>query len=224
MTTTTALRLDQKGFGIHTMNTGDGDVELLSRAILSEAQAEADELKAEARSKADAARQRAQAEADRERSEILGKAQIEAERLRSPAIATAQLKARSTELQHREQLLDKAFEAARRKIDSIADRQDYEEVVLGLVREGIAQLKSSDVQVCADAHAAKMLTATVLTSLESEQHVHLSLGPSLEDEVGVVLQTQAGHLRYDNTLQTRLARLQSTLRAAVYAILMGEAK
>jgi len=31
-----------------------------------------------------------------------------------------------------------------------------------------------------------------------------------------------GKLNYDNTLETRLNRLQGTLRASVYKILMGE--
>jgi vacuolar-type H+-ATPase subunit E/Vma4 len=31
-----------------------------------------------------------------------------------------------------------------------------------------------------------------------------------------------GKLNYDNTLETRLSRLQSTLRASVYKVLMGE--
>src|SRR5512143_679430 len=140
--TSIALNTDEKGFGIHTMNTGDGDVELLSRAILSEAQTEAEELKARAQSKADAARQSAREEADRERAEIMDRANREAERLRSQAVATAQLKARSTELKQREKLLDQVFEEARRKIEAAPQSKDYEQFALQLIREGIGQLKA----------------------------------------------------------------------------------
>ena len=31
-----------------------------------------------------------------------------------------------------------------------------------------------------------------------------------------------GKIHYDNTLETRLARLQATLRSSVYKVLMGE--
>ncbi len=222
--TATALKTDQKGFGIQVMNAGDGDVELLSRAILNEAQAEAAELRAEAQSKADAVRQRAQAEAERVRKEIVDRAQSEADRLRSQAISTAQLKARSTELEHREQLLEKVFETARSRIEAVPQRKDYAGIALELVREGVGQLKTSEVKVRADRLTLKLLTAPVLEQLGSDLHVHLSLGEPLDRGVGVLLQAQDGHLQYDNTLETRLARLQSTLRAAVYGILMGETK
>lgn len=222
--TATALKTDQKGFGIHTMNAGDGDVELLSRAILNEAQAEVAELKADAQSKAEAVRQKARGEAEQVRKEILDRAQREADRLRSQAISTAQLKARSTELEHRERLLEKVFETARSKIEALSQRKDYGEVAVELVREGVAQLKAPEIKIRADGSTSKLLNSQVLEQLGREMHVHLSLGEPLDRGVGVVLQAQDGHLQYDNTFETRLARLQSTLRAAVYSKLMGEAK
>jgi len=44
----------------------------------------------------------------------------------------------------------------------------------------------------------------------------------LEEGRGVVIDAADGRLHYDNTLETRLQRLQSTLRASVYKMLMGE--
>ncbi len=206
------------------MNTGDGDVELLSRAILNEAQSEAADVRTTAQSKADAVKQRAVAEAQRERSDIVEKAQREAARLRSQAISTAQLKARSGELEHREKLLVQVFEAAERAIESVPQRKDYGSIASSLVREGVQQLNAPEIEVRADAATAKHLTPSVVQSLSTELHVQLSIGQALERGVGVVLQTPDGHLQFDNTLQTRLARLRSTLRAAVYGILTGESK
>ena len=40
--------------------------------------------------------------------------------------------------------------------------------------------------------------------------------------VGIVIDADHGRLHYDNTLETRLNRLQSALRSAVYHVLMGE--
>jgi vacuolar-type H+-ATPase subunit E/Vma4 len=84
------------------MKTEAQDVEMLARAILTEARDEADQIKAEAKEKVDAIRRRAQAQAEEERKAILERAQQDAERLRSQAVATAQLKARSLQLAHRE--------------------------------------------------------------------------------------------------------------------------
>ncbi len=206
------------------MNTGDGDVELLSRAILSEAQAEGRELQTAAEARADDIRRRAHGEADRERQALLEQAAREAERLRSQATATAQLKARSKELEHREQLLDGVFERARELLKHALERKDYEQVVVQLIREGIRNLNSPEVQVLADGATSRLLGEPLLQQVGREAQVGLGLGPTLDQGTGVILQTPQGHLRFDNTLETRLARLQSTLRAAVYSILMGEAK
>src|SRR5512142_1949572 len=112
------------------MNSGDGDIELLSRAILNEAHSEAQDVQADAQSKASDVRQRAQAEAQQQRKQILEQAQREAARLRSQAIATAQLKARSGELAHREKLLLQVFEAAERAVESLTQRKDYGSVAM----------------------------------------------------------------------------------------------
>ncbi len=206
------------------MNTGDGDVDLLSRAILSEAQAESQEVQADARAKADAIRQSAQAEAERVRKSILAKAQMEAARIRSQAVASAQLKARSQELEHREKLLERVFESVQKELTSVAQRAGYEGVALELVREGVLRLNSPQVEIRVDPATQKFLTAAAIEGLSRELRVGLSMGETLAHGVGVLVQTPDGRLQFDNTLDTRLGRLKSTLRASVYGILMGESK
>jgi len=93
------------------MKTEVEDIEMLERAILTEARDEAEQIKAEAQAKAEAIRNRAQEQAEQERKTILERAREDMERLRGQAIATAQLKARSLELTKREELLDRVFKA-----------------------------------------------------------------------------------------------------------------
>ena len=50
----------------------------------------------------------------------------------------------------------------------------------------------------------------------------MKLAHPLEKGTGVVVETHDGHLQYDNTLETRLNRLQNLLRSPVYHLLMGE--
>src|SRR5512140_3034918 len=132
------------------MATVEENIENLSRAILSEARGETEHVKADAQSKADEIRKRAQEQADAERKAILDKASQEAERLRSQAIATAQLKARSSELAHREKLLERAFKVVRQKLPEVQKRADYQQIVAALIREGLEQLSAPKVQVRAD--------------------------------------------------------------------------
>ena len=59
------------------MNTEAQDIEMLSRAILTEVRDEAEQIKAEAKEKAEAIRKRAQEQAERERKAILDRAREE---------------------------------------------------------------------------------------------------------------------------------------------------
>ncbi len=204
------------------MATVDEDIENLSRAILSEARGETEHVKADAQAKADEIRKRAQEQADAERKAILDQASQEAERLRSQALATAQLKARSSELAHREKLLDRTFKVVKQKLPDVQKRPDYDQIVAGLLREGLEQLDAPKVQIRADKVTQKALTSQMLDQLSKECNAQLTVGEPLEQGTGVILNAEGGHLTFDNTFETRLSRLQSRLRPATYQILMGE--
>ena len=47
------------------------------------------------------------------------------------------------------------------------------------------------------------------------------MGEALEAGTGVLVQPPDGHLQFDNTLENRLGRMQSALRAEVYRVLTG---
>ena len=93
--------------------------------------------------KADAIRKRAQEQAEKERKEILDQARQEAERLRSQVVANAQLKARTLQLEHREKLLDRVFDAAKQKLPAVQKRSDYNKLVAQLLREALVQLNAN---------------------------------------------------------------------------------
>lgn len=204
------------------MKPEEENIELLSRAILFEAQADAEQIHADAREKADAIRQQAQQRAEAERKEILDRAMQEADRIRSQVIATAQMKARTLQLEHREKLLDKVFNAAKEKLSGLQKRPDYDKIVLELVREAVAQLKVEQAEVRADAVTQKVLSDQALKDVSKELKSNLSIGKSLDEGTGIVVDADNGRLHYDNTLETRLGRLQGALRSAVYHVLMGE--
>ena len=206
------------------MATVDENIENLSQAILSEARGETEHVKADAQSKAEEIRRRAQEQADAERKAILDQASAEASRLRSQALATAQLKARSSELAHREKLLDRAFKAVRQQLPEVQKRPDYARILAGLIREGLDQLKSDRVEIRADKASEKVLTSQLLDEISKATHVQLSVGKTLEQGTGVVLDAAGGHLHFDNTFETRLNRMQSRLRPAAFQVLMGESQ
>ena len=204
------------------MKTEVEDIEMLERAILAEAQDEADQIIAQAKEKADAIRRRAQEQAEAERKAILERAREDAERLRSQAIATAQLKARSLQLAHREQLLDRVFKAVKEKLPEIQKRPDYDQIAAMLLREALTQLTVNKAEIRADETTQKFLKKGALDEISKELNGEFTIAGTLEEGIGVVVDAADGKLHYDNTLETRLSRLQGTLRSSVYQILIGE--
>jgi vacuolar-type H+-ATPase subunit E/Vma4 len=205
------------------MKSVEENIETLSKAIMSEAEAEAKQIRAEAEAKAAAIRQRAQQQAEAERAEILQRATAEADRLRSQVIATTQLKARTQQLEHREKLLEQVFTVARQQLPTIKQWRDYDAISLRLLREAIIQLKADQATVQVDAATQERLSAEVVAKLASELNVSLEMGTTLlKQGTGVIVETSNGRMQYDNTLETRLNRLQNILRSPVYHLLMGE--
>jgi vacuolar-type H+-ATPase subunit E/Vma4 len=197
------------------------DIEMLARAILTEAREEAEQMQADAKEKAEAVSKRAQEQAESERKAILDRANQDAERLRSQAMATAQLKSRSTQLDVREKLLDNVFAEVKKQLDSVKQRPDYDAVAAMLLREALTQLRVNKAEIKADEATQKSLKG-VLDGISRELNGEFIVSGKLEEGTGVVVDAAGGKLHYDNTLETRLARLQSTLRSSVHKVLMGE--
>ena len=201
------------------MNTEEQDIELLARAIMTEAREDAERLHAEAKEKAEAIRTRAQEQAESERKTILERAREDAERLRSQSSATTQLKARSTQLEQREAVLNEVFETVRKQLDAAKGQANFAALADMLAREALTELKATEAEVRADAATRKALK---LDDLSRELGGTFSFGEPLEEGTGIVVSAAGGRLHYDNTLETRLNRLRASLRSSVYKVLMGD--
>lgn len=201
----------------------DENIKVLSRAVLSDIQGDAEQVLAEAKTKAEGIRQRAQEQAEAERARILEQASVEAERVRGQVVATNQLKARTMLLEQREKLLEEVFETADQRLSSVLRGSDYGQTAQRLFREALLQLGSGTAMVRADEETLKTLSTSEIESISKEMQMQVKLGEPLEKGFGVIAETEDGHRQYDNTLETRLKRMQDTLRASVYRILMGEA-
>jgi len=203
------------------MKPEEENIERLAQAILQEARDEAAQVKADAQAKADEIRNRAQAQAESERKAVLDRANEDVDRLRGQAAASAQLKARTLQLEHREQLLEKVFDAAQKKLSSVKQRSDYDTVAVKLLREALTQLAVDSAEIHVDDATKKALEAH-LDDISKELKVQLNMGSALKEGTGVVLDAANGKIHYDNTLETRLNRLQSELRSSVFQVLNGE--
>jgi V/A-type H+-transporting ATPase subunit E len=204
------------------MTSAEENIQALSRAVLSEARSEAQQILAEARDKAEAIRQRAQEQAQVEREEILEHARREAKQVRSQCLAAARLQARKIRLERREQLLDEVFDAVRQRMPTIQQRTDYDQMVRKWVREAVLRLGSSAARIRCDERTHGILSSGALSELSEDLNAQLQLGDQLERGLGIVAETMDGHLKYDNTLEARLERRRDELRGPVYRLLMGD--
>jgi vacuolar-type H+-ATPase subunit E/Vma4 len=204
------------------MKSLEENIENLSRAVNSEAKTEADRVLAEAKSKSDTILQHAKKQAAAERDEILDQAQQEVNRLHDQAISTTRMKARTMELDFREKMLEKVFVESLQQLPSIQQWTDYSQIAQQLIQEAVELLKSDTLQVRVDKKTRGFITDPILAGLAKKLNVKLSFGKPLEQGTGVIVETADGHLIYDNTLETRLNRVQNSLRSPVHHILMGE--
>lgn len=198
------------------------DIRALEQAIMQDAREEVEQILDEARSRAESIRAQAETQANAEREAILQRARQEAEVSREQAIAAAQMEAQTLRLKRREDLLGRPFTEARRQLASVAGWPDYGQIARHLLCDAVKHLGTDNALVRTDAQTGQVLTNEVLADVSSELGVSLRMGEPLTWGTGVVLETPDGHRRYDNTLETRLARMQDSLRSPVYRILTGE--
>jgi vacuolar-type H+-ATPase subunit E/Vma4 len=201
-----------------------GDIRSLETVITTEARQDAAKITAETESHIESIKRQALEQADTQREAILKQAREKAETLQSQAVTSAQLEAQALKLERREALLSRVMSEARRGLAGVAEWPDYVDVVRRLIREGAESLGGESLVIRADETTRRLIDGSVLTGLQEDLAVQLELGDPLERGTGVVLVTADGHRRYDNTLETRLGRMEAALRSPVYHILMGEAQ
>ncbi len=206
------------------MVTATDNIESLSQTVQADAKAAADKVLADARAKAEAARQKYREQADAERAKILERAKQDSERLQRETVATAQLKARTQQLADREKQLDNVFQRANQQLKEVLDWDEYPQVARQMLREALVHLGAPSAQVRVDSATRRALTDAVAAEVSKELKVEVKFGEELDEEIGVIAETADGRMRYDNTLQTRLSRMQNALRTPVYHLLMGESK
>jgi vacuolar-type H+-ATPase subunit E/Vma4 len=204
------------------MSARYGDIRSLETVITAEARQDAAKATAEAQSRIESIERQALERAEVQRKAILQQAREKAETLQGQAVTSAQLEAQALKLDRREALLARAMSEARHGLAAVTDWPDYEQIVRRLIREGARVLGAKSLVILADEKTRRVLNTDVMAGLEQDLAVQLELGEPLARGTGVVLVAADGHRRYDNTLETRLSRMQAALRTPVYHILMGE--
>lgn len=151
-------------------------------------------------------------------SKILETSVKQAESTRRQIIGAAELAARNTRLKSLDKAVNEVFDLATKEISSTSG-SSYEKSIAGLIKEGIGVIgQKAKVQCSAK---DKKVVASAIKKLEGG-HAKLTLDDTpVETMGGVVLTTDDGSIRFDNTFEARLERMKPTLRKDVAGILAG---
>ena len=84
------------------------------------------------------------------------------------------------------------------------------------------QLRVNKAEIRADKTTQSILEKKALDEISKELKGQFNIAGTLEEGMGVIVDAADGKLHYDNTLETRLDRLEGTLRASVNKVLIGE--
>jgi V/A-type H+-transporting ATPase subunit E len=204
------------------MNTPMGGIEGLEEAVMEEAQERAREILSDAQDRAEQLRQHNERDVEAKRAAIVRRAEAKAEALRNDAAAEGHLQAQNYKLKHRESLLDRVFDQVHKRLVSLVERDDYLDLVEAFIREAVVRLEEEAVRVRTGQRTDAILDDAALDALTEDLGVTLKRGEPLPDCEGVLIETLDEHRQYDNTLDSRLDRMQEELRAPVFHLLMGK--
>ncbi len=140
----------------------------------------------------------------------------QSESLKRQIIGTAELEVRNAQLRAMEEAVRRAIDAAVRSVSEMSPAR-YEKSMVELVKEGV-EVIGPRASVACNARDRKVVASTVRKL--SRGPVKLTVdSKSIETIGGVVLGSNDGSVRFDNTFEARLERQRPALRKEVAALL-----
>ncbi len=190
-------------------------LEEIFRALESEAQARCSEIRVNAQQEAELIEKQAQNRCEqlvRERLDLhSGVVAARARRI----VNAAKMQARHDVAAERDVLIGQTFEEARETLRGLRERDGYQRLFDSLLREALssAEHPSSVLVDPRDMEIAK-------SSLKA-QALDLPAKGELTTAAGVVVLSNDDRVRHDNTVETRLARVEERARERVGELLFG---
>jgi len=184
------------------------------RYILEEARKEAERIREEARKRAEA------------RAEwVLRKARTQAETEKQRIIAGARLEVRKKRLEVQESLIREVISALRDRLAELGD-EEYFPMLVDLTAEALKELGVEKAVLRSNERTLKLLEARLQefrggVSSKLGREVEIHLGEPIATTGGILVETQDGSVRVDNTFEARIERFESELRAKIAGALFG---
>ncbi|HSP96582.1 MAG TPA: V-type ATP synthase subunit E [Candidatus Dormibacteraeota bacterium] len=198
-----------------------GEAERLAALLGEQAADEAAECLAAAREQAERTRASAQAEAESIRAAAEREGEARGQRRAAELLAVARAQRQMRLLQVREALIEAALTQARAQL--AAALPAAAETLVALIREGLPHFPAGPVRVRIAERDAALLDPPLRAALEAGRWT-LRVEPADVRGGGVILESDDGRLRFDNSLDARGRRRLDRLRRLAASILLLDTK
>src|SRR5918911_1929892 len=162
-----------------------------------------------------------------ERTRIVEAARKQAENLKRQIIGSARLAARNQELLIIENAVNNAFEEAKKRLQTLSNKDSYKELMKGIVDESISAVGggSNEVIIECNKNDAKLVGKIIASSeLQGKNKVRPRVSDQYIDVLGGIrIKSADGTMTYDNTLDSRIERLKPLIRKNIAQMLRGGA-
>lgn len=187
------------------------DSEHEAEEILREAQAKADEILSQGKNQAIAAEE-----------EIIQKGRSDAELIKQRTIANAKLRSKKHGLDVKEEMIQKAFEEAEKKLAEITSSKEYSRIMMNVIKEGVESISGNSAEVVIRKEDVEISKA-VLGELSKKLKVDITLsGNHIESQGGAIIRSKDGKIEVNNTFESRMRRMRDELRSKVARVLFEE--
>lgn len=196
----------------------------LIEGIAQDAEAEAGRILAEAEKSAAERQQAAAQQAEGILEEAARKAAEQAEGLKRQIASAEKMEVKRIGLRVREEAIRQVLERTRARLEGLLGTPEYAEVLTAWIAEAAVGLGLPEATVHASAAEMPAVDQRLLAEAQARvlestgRGVRLTRGEPLPGQ-GVVLVGREGRLAYNNQVSTRLLRLQTQIRKAIYEAL-----
>jgi vacuolar-type H+-ATPase subunit E/Vma4 len=193
----------------------------LASVIAAQAAAEAAQIVADARAAADRVRAAADSEADELQAAARREGEKRGNRRAARLLALVETEGRRRWLEAREALIEEAIHRAAERLKCFAALEGAGEALMALLDEGLRVMPDGPVQAVIPRGYRPLVDETALARLTQDgRQVGVKWNDGPGD--GVVLQSESGRLRFDDSFAARIRRRHDRLRKVAAQVLLAE--
>jgi len=200
--------------------------EKIVSSIMSDAQFKADFMLEEAENESKSILEEGEKIALMEKEKILEDSKKQSAMRYQQIISETKMNSRRTELEAREEVIEKSFKTAEEKLVEIASSEsaEYQESLKNIINEAALEIGGGDLIVLLKIEDVAKIEDSI-SSIENDvkektgNETKLEMGDNINTIGGAIIKTKNGDIEVNNTIEARMLRFKKSLRTEVARIL-----